>query len=264
MDIAGKTILITGAGTGIGRATAVALAKKGARLVLTGRRQAPLDETQRLANAEGGDATTLAGDVTDEQWREEAIDTMCVRNGGPDILINAAGVVSAGALEELQPEDIRRQIEVNLLAPILLIRALLPSLRQSPEAAIVDISSSIGLVGMPFYTAYAATKGGLARFDEALRRELSDAGIHVMTVYPSATDTPMMDSANDSGDYESPETVADALVAGLEENRVEVIRGGQAFADLIARNHRDPQAADREVAQRKDSLRQRAAEHRSM
>jgi NAD(P)-dependent dehydrogenase (short-subunit alcohol dehydrogenase family) len=265
MDMADKTILITGAGSGIGAATAVVLARKGARLALAGRRREPLDATQRLANAEGGDAIILPGDITDAAWRDEAIDTLCARFGGPDILINSAGVVSAGAFGDIEPDDIRRQIEINLTAPILLIRSALPSLRQSPEAAIVDVSSVIGLVGMPFYSAYAAAKGGLARFDEALRRELSDAGVHVMSVFPVSTATPMMASADeDDADYESPETVAEALVAGLEAGERNVIRGGEDFADLIATNQRDPAAADRQLENSKDHLRQRAGTHRSM
>lgn len=264
MDIAGKTALITGAGTGIGRATAIAMAERGVRLALTGRRQEPLDETLRMANAEGGDAVTVAGDITDPQWRDEAIDTLCARFGGPDMIVNSAGVVSADALEDVDPDDIRSQVEINLLAPILLTRAALPALRQSPAAAVVDVSSSIGLVGVPFYTAYAAAKGGLARFDEALRRELAVDGIHVMTVYPVSTDTPMMQSAGDGGDYEAPETVAAALLEGLANDETDVIRGNDDFVGLIGLNQSDPRAADRQLLQRREHLRERAAEHRSM
>lgn len=262
MDITGKTALVIGAGSGIGRATAVALAGKGVQLVLSGRRREPLDETVRLANAEGGDAIALAGDISDADWRDIAIDSICERFGGPDILINSAGVVCAGGLEDIAVEDIRHQVEINLVAPILLIRDVLPMLRQSPEAVVVDIASSQALVGKPFYSVYAATKAGLARFDEALRRELSDSGIHVMTVYPVATDTPMM--ANVGGGRETPEAVAAALVDGLEAEQTDVIRGGEAFARLLRTNQQDPGDADQMIEADKQRLHQRARAHRRM
>lgn len=268
MQLADKSILITGAGSGIGRATAVALARKGVRLTLSGRRTEPLEETARLAQAKDSETIVLPGDITDATWRESTVDQIVQRFGGLDIIVNSAGVVSAGRLETIDPEDVRTQIEVNLVAPILLIRTALPVLRQSSGGAIVNISSSIGLVGMPFYAPYAATKGGLAQFDEALRRELSGERIHVMTVYPVATDTPMMetaasDSGNDS-DYDSPEAVAEALVAGLKADDIAVVRGGGDFAALVATNHEDPRRADRQIEAMKAGFEARATHHRSM
>lgn len=268
MQLADKSILITGAGSGIGRATAVALARKGARLTLSCRRTEPLEETARIAQAKDNAIMILPGDITDAAWRERTVDQIVDRFGGLDIIVNSAGVVSAGRLETIETEDVRTQIEVNLVAPILLIRTAMPALRQSRGAAIVNVSSSIGLVGMPFYAPYAASKGGLARFDEALRRELSDDGIHVMTVYPVATDTPMMETADqgsgNSSDYDSPEAVAEALVAGLEADDIAVVRGGDDFADLVATNHDDPHQADSQIDTMKAGLKARAAHHRSM
>lgn len=268
MQLADKSILITGAGSGIGRATAVALARKGARLMLSGRRSEPLEETARLAQAKDGEIMVLPGDITDEAWQKRTVEQIVDRFGGLHIIVNSAGVVSAGRLETIDPEDVRTQLEVNLLAPILLIRTALSALRQSGDAAIVNVSSSIGLVGMPFYTPYAAAKGGLARFDEALRRELSDDGIHVMTVYPVATDTPMMATAEpDSGNrskYDSPEAVAEALIAGLEAGDIAVVRGGDDFAALVAKNHDHPRQADKQLESMKAGLKARAEDHRSM
>ncbi len=268
MQLAHKSILITGAGSGIGRATAVALARKGARLTLSGRRTEPLEETARLAQVKDSEIMILPGDITDDAWRKHAVEQIVDRFGGLNIIVNSAGVVSAGRLETIDPEDVRTQLEVNLLAPIFLIRTALPALRKSGDAAIVNVSSSIGLVGMPFYAPYAAAKGGLARFDEALRRELSDDAIHVMTVYPVATDTPMMETAvsrsRDSADYDSPEAVAEALVAGLEAGDFAVVRGGDKFAALVAKNHDDPCQADSQIETMKAGLKARAEHHRSM
>jgi uncharacterized oxidoreductase len=268
MKLHDKSILITGAGSGIGRATALALARKGTRLTLSGRRQEPLEETARLAQAAGGKTLVVPGDVTDASWRDDVVSQIVKYFDGLDILINCAGVVSAGSLQDSKPDDVRTQIEVNLLAPILLVRAALPALRRSSGAAIVNISSSIGLVGLPFYTSYAASKGGLANFSEALRRELSADQVQVMTVYPGATDTPMMKTAKseagNDADYETPEAVAEALVAGLEADDISVIRGGDDFAALVQTNQRDPRQADRQIEERKAGLKARAAKHRSM
>jgi short-subunit dehydrogenase len=85
-------------------------------------------------------------------------------------------------------------IEVDLVAPILLTRAALPGLRGSGEAMVANVASGFALIGVPFYATYAATKAGLARFGEALRRKLKGEGVHVLTAYPGGTDTPMMKS----------------------------------------------------------------------
>lgn len=262
MKLIDSIALVTGAGTSIGRATAVRLARQGVRLALTGRRREPLEATRRLVAAEKSEAIAIPGDVTADAWRQQAIDTVREHFGRLDILVNNAGVVSAGTLENIEADDIRQQIEINLLAPILLVRSALPLLRQRPRAAIVNVESSIALVGMPFYSPYAAAKGGLAHFDEALRRELSDTDIRVMSVFPVATDTPMMVTAG--GGADSPEAVAEALVAGLQNDAIEVLRGGQEFADLVALNRRDPRAADQRVEGRKAAMRERASGHRSM
>ena len=112
--------------------------------------------------------------------------------GGLDILVNNAGGVRAGRLEVTTEAEIDAMLTVDLLAPILITRAAMPSLRTSGDAMVVNVTSGIALMGVPFYATYAAAKAGLARFGEALRRELKGEGIHVLTVYPGSTDTPMM------------------------------------------------------------------------
>ena len=93
------------------------------------------------------------------------------------MLVNNAGSVRAGRLEDVDADEVRSQIEINLIAPILLTQAALPALRKSGDAVVVNVSSGFGLVGMPFYAAYAATKAGIAHFGEALRRELYGEGV---------------------------------------------------------------------------------------
>ena len=268
MDLSNKSVLVTGAGSGIGRAVAVELGRKGARLTLTGRREEPLRETADLVREAGGEAQVVAGDVSDPGDREKVVRTATGGFGGLDVLVNNAGNVRAGRLENLDAGDVRSQIEVNLLAPILLTRAALPALRESGDAAVVNVSSGFGLVGMPFYSVYAATKAGIAHFGEALRRELYGEGVHVMTVYPGATDTPMMES-NEAGpdlgfEYESTEDVAGALVAGLEAGELEVVRGAEDRSAMTQMTRENPRELDEQVSQMKGDLEKAVSSHSSM
>jgi NAD(P)-dependent dehydrogenase (short-subunit alcohol dehydrogenase family) len=145
-----------------------------------------LQRTAQLVQVRaGGFAEIVVGDVTDEAVRGAAIETARRRFGRLDILVNNAGNVRAGRLDKIDVSEIRAMIEVDLVAPILFAREALPALRESGEAAIVNVSSAIALVGVPFYTTYAAVKAGLARFGEALRRELLGEGVHILTVIPA-------------------------------------------------------------------------------
>src|ERR1700757_5532451 len=128
------------------------------------------------------------------------------------------------------------------------------------EAAkqLVNITSGIALVAAPFYATYAGVKGGLAKFGESLRRELNGEGVHVLTVYPGATDTPMMSSSSAGPELgftrEPAAAVADAVIAGIEENAFEVIRGGEARAKMIVLNREDPAALDKRFLDLKSAL----------
>jgi uncharacterized oxidoreductase len=185
VKLSGKVAIVTGAGGGIGRAAALSLAMRGVGLVLVGRTREKLAETARSVQAHaGGSAEIVAGDVTDATVRGAAIETARRRFGRLDILVNNAGNVRAGRLDKIDVSEIHAMIEVDLVAPILFAREALPVLREGGDAAIVNVSSAIALVGVPFYTTYAAVKAGLARFGEALRRELLGEGVHVLTIYP--------------------------------------------------------------------------------
>lgn len=268
MDLSSRSTLITGAGSGIGRALAVALAAKGAHLTLFGRRRRPLEEAARLVKDAGGKAQIVSGDVTSSEAREQAIAAAVERFSGLDILVNNAGCVCAGRLETMDINDIRTQLEVNLVAPILLTRAALPALRRSGEAAIVNMSSAVALIGSAFYAPYVATKAGLALFSEALRRELYGEGIHVLTVYPNATRTPMMETTLAGPElgfnYEPAEAVAEAIVAGLEAGVVEVVRDAEKRAALLAANRERPAEVDARLARKKHLLEAAVANHRSI
>jgi uncharacterized oxidoreductase len=265
--LTGKIVLLTGAGSGIGRATAILLARHQARLVLFGRRAEPLHETASLVRDAGGIAEIVAGDIGDPAARSASL-AAAERLGGLDILINNAGGVMSGRLETIAEADLRALIEVNLIAPILLTQAALPLLGRSSDAAIVNVSSGMGLIGMPLYTVYTAAKAGIARFGEALRREVAPRGIRVLTLYPTATETPMMASSRIGSDQgiirETPEAVADALVAGLLDDASEVVRGGAERMAMIQRNLVDPNSVDAHFATILDGLEAATRGHRSL
>jgi short-subunit dehydrogenase len=176
--------------------------------------------------------------------------------------------VRAGRLEDMTEAEIRTMIEVNLTAPILLTRAALPMLRASGHGLVVDVASGIAHVGVPFYAAYAGAKAGISRFGEALRRELKGEGVHVLTVYPGATDTPMMQSSRAGPELgftrEPAAAVAEAIVSGIEANALEVARGGEVRRQMIALNRDDPAALDERFAGMKAAIEKAVRDHSAL
>jgi len=246
VDLHDRSILLTGAGSGIGRSLALQLASHAPRLTLVGRRAEPLQEVADLVRERGGQAHVVPADLTAPSVVAAAQD----RFGRLDVLVNNAGNVRAGRLEAIDEAEVVAQVALNLTAPILLTRAALPALRASGDGLVVSISSGIALIGMPFYATYAATKAGIAHFGEALRRELFGEGVHVLNVFPGAPSTPMMASskagAEHGFDYESPDDVAAAPVAGMTDGNLTVVRGGETRTSMIDHNRNDPAAVDQE------------------
>ncbi len=178
-----KTVLITGAGSGIGRALAVEAARLGFDMILVGRTQSSLADTQSLLA--GVTVKLVVADVTSPEGRCVITDAA---DGGLDILINNAGALTVGRFTDMKDQDLSRMVDTNLSAPILLTRDLLPTLTEN-GGRIVNIGSVFGDIVYPFFTGYSATKFGLRGFSDAIRRELSGTGVGVTYIAPRATKT---------------------------------------------------------------------------
>lgn len=268
MKIEGKRILITGGSSGIGLALARTLLAKGAKVVVTGRRPDVLANAVRQLQGSAASIWGVAADVASPDGRSQTIRQAVEILGGLDVLVNNAGGVRAGRLENTPETELQAMIDVDLVAPILLTRAALPALRASGDAIVVNIASGIALIGAPFYATYAAAKAGIARFGEALRRELKGEGIHVLTAYPGGTDTPMMKS-NRAGpelgfSREPASAVAAAIVEGIEADAFEVIRGGEARAQMIELNRDNPAAVDERFFGLKPALEDAVKDHSAL
>lgn len=262
MELKNKKVLITGGSAGIGKAIVAELVRHGVKdIAVIGRRNEPLEELK--AHFKAINILTIQANVSKVEDLDKAVKIISREWAALDILINSAGVVSAGLLAEQSDEDIIGQIDINLTGLILLTKKALPLLKQSSEGAIINISSGYGYIAMPFYSVYAATKAAVGQFSDAMRRELYQYPLHVMTVYPSATDTAMMKTAV-VDNMDTAEDVASATISGLLQKEINVIMGGKERVDQIKTNFLEPEKIDQFAATNFEALRERTKKHRSM
>jgi short-subunit dehydrogenase len=213
MKLAGARVLITGGAGGIGRALARELLDAGASVLLVGRNATALAHAAHTLGGDGARVGTLVADLTSAADRLRLVACASTWNGGIDVLVNNAGVSHFGLYSDAAPEYIEQTLAINLLAPMLLVRALLPTLAKRPQAAIVNVGSVFGSIGYPGNATYSAAKFGLRGFSEALRRELTGGTIRVLHVAPRATRTAINSRAVDALNFElgvatdAPETV---------------------------------------------------------
>jgi NAD(P)-dependent dehydrogenase (short-subunit alcohol dehydrogenase family) len=194
VTLAGKTVIVTGAGTGIGRATACMLAERQARCVLLGRRKEVLDAAREACIERSGDADSaiaLAVDVGDQEQVAAAVASTLERFGRLDAVVNNAGVARFAPIAEASPLDLDLMLDVHLRGPIYLIQAALSHLRES-RGSVVNVTSVGGALATPGRSFYGATKAALNHLTRSLARELAPE-VRVNAVLPGPVDTPIYD-----------------------------------------------------------------------
>ena len=225
---ANRRVIVTGATSGIGAAVTQQLARGGAMVLATGRRQCRLDELTRDLQSSRGKVIGLCGDITSATHRQRLLRTAQQQFGGLDILINNAGVGAIGPFMEADTQRLRQIMEVNFFAPVELTREAYEMLRMGSHPAIVNISSVLAHRAVPSKSEYCASKFALHGFSDALRAELAQDGIDVLLVSPSTTSSEFFHhlledrgTAVASRKGMTPEQVAVAVLRSLTTRRHE-------------------------------------------
>jgi len=253
MTLAGKTAIVTGAASGIGRALAISLARRGCHLALADLNEAGLAETAVLAGTDGVRISCHRLDVSDRRMIADFPAVVLGTHRGVDILVNNAGVALGGDFEHVSEADFEWLFDINFWGVVRMTRAFLPLLRASEDARIVNLSSLFGLIAPPGQTAYSASKFAVRGLSESLRHELEGSRIGVTVVHPGGIATAIARNARMSQQLPAdelarmearferllkmpPERAGEIIVRGIERRRPRIIVGSDAsFAALLER-----------------------------
>ena len=238
MNVGGRSCLVTGAAGGIGRATAIEAARRGAKLVITDIQPDALEATAEAIRSRGDTVLYVAPvDLTNRDAVQSFARDVHDRHGSVDVVMNVAGTSLWGPVERLSESHWRRMVEVNLMGPIHVIEAFMPAMVAAGRGGhLVNVSSAAGLLGLPWHAAYSAGKFGLRGISEVLRFDLRRHRIGVTLVCPGGVDTPLVDSMEIVGvdrthpvmrkmnaqfrrHAKSPEFVARRILDAVERNR---------------------------------------------
>jgi NADP-dependent 3-hydroxy acid dehydrogenase YdfG len=195
--LAGKVALVTGAASGIGEAAALALAAAGAEVAVCARRADRLAALAARVEAQGRRALVLPGDVTDEAVAERAVAETLSVLGQVDILVNSAGIIQAGGVENADTAEWRRVMDVNFFASLYCCKAAVPHMRARGSGDIINVSSISGRRSAALFAAYAPSKHALNAMSEGLRQEVGGSGVRVCVIEPGATATEVAEPMSD-------------------------------------------------------------------
>lgn len=220
-SLKGKVALVTGAGKGIGKAVAKALANEGVNVGLLARTEADLKTVANEIEALGVKAAYAAVDITSQAEVEQAIKSITQELGTADILINNAGIGKFEKLVDMDPAEWKRIIDVNLMGPYYVTRAVLPQLIEKNGGDIINISSTNGLNGAATSSAYSASKFGLIGLTESLAQEVRRNNIRVTALTPSTVATELaiktnLIAENNDDKYMQPEDIAEIIISQLK------------------------------------------------
>lgn len=233
-QLTGAVVVITGASSGIGRATAHAFAEQGASLVLAARSEAALHECAIECRERGGRALVVPTDVGYEEQVMRLAGQAVEEFGRIDVWVNNAGVFMLSLFEETPAAEFERVIRTNLMGTVHGARAALPVFREQGEGVLINVASLVGMIGQPYASAYVASKWAVRGLSESLRMELTEQpNIHVCTILPPSIDTPLFQhAANYTGraikpmdPVHAPEEVAQAIVGAARSPRREIVIG---------------------------------------
>ncbi|WP_372008521.1 3-ketoacyl-ACP reductase [Paenibacillus chitinolyticus] len=221
MDLKNKTAIITGAGKGIGKAAAAALAKEGVNLGLLARSTADLEALQKeLSGTYGVNVFYASADISKPSEVQQAISSLTGELGHVDILINNAGIAQFGTVADMDPEQWERIIQVNLMGTYYVTRAVLPGMIQQNSGNIINVASTAGERGFATGSAYCASKFGVLGLTEALMQEVRKSNIRVTALTPSTVNTDLASNAGlkigDEDRMMQPEDVAELITTTLK------------------------------------------------
>jgi len=234
IDLKNKNALVTGAGKGIGKAVAIALAKEGVNVILVARTQSDLEKVAKEVNSFGVKSLALTADVSDINSVNNAVEKALAEFKTIDILINNAGIAAFGKFLELEPAAWERIIQVNLMGTYYVTRAVLPNMIERQTGDIINISSTAGLSGNALTSAYSASKFAVLGLTESLMQEVRKHNIRVTALIPSTVATDMakelkLTDGNPDKVMQS-EDMAELIIAQLKLNRRVFIKNSSIWS----------------------------------
>jgi short-subunit dehydrogenase len=248
----GRTAVVTGAASGIGRALSIRLAERGCHLALCDRNEAGLEETRAGIQSMGRRVSAHAVDVSSKDRMRMLVDEVLTFHGGANILVNNAGVTAISTFENQPLEDFEWLMGVNFWGVIYGCKFFLPALKSADEAHVVNLSSVFGILGVPMQSSYCASKFAIRGFSESLRAELSGTNVGVTSVHPAGVATNIVKDGRYTGEASSKmradlvsdfatkmlpaDKAADKIIGAIEKNRPRLlIARGAAVIDAVQR-----------------------------
>lgn len=239
MKLDNKIVVVTGAGSGIGRELVLALIKKGTKIAAVDLHQAALEELKKDIDMNSNQLSIHALDISNREAIEALPKEVISKHGDIDGVINCAGIIQPFVrVNDLTYEDINRVMNVNFYGTLYMVKAFLPDLLQRPEAHIVNVSSMGGFLPVPGQSVYGASKSAVKLLSEGLYAELADTNVHVSVVFPGATATNITSNsgvktpkgAGDEAEKQkipmlSASKAADIIIRGIEKNKLLIFTG---------------------------------------